>query len=88
MEGNPNSFVQLENAKVLITGIRCLKEYLGKVITTYNGYPVCKFTTAGDEVFVHVFNHTRGKLQKHFFGYVDDVAMNVQNGFYEPKEDE
>jgi hypothetical protein len=79
----------MPDAKVKLDGIKTLKEYLHKVIPTYNGYPVLKFTTAGSEVFVHILNTHREKIQKHFYGYIEDVALNVQSGFYEPEvEDE
>jgi len=79
-------FVQLENPVVKIDGIRAIRNYLEKVIPFWKNYPVIKFTTVGAEVFVHFVNETRGKPQKQFFGYLEDVAMNIQNGMYEPKE--
>lgn len=88
MESDIKCFTQIPNAKVCIDGIRALKEYLCKVIPTYNGYPVLKFTTTGNEVFVHVLNTHREKPQKHFYGYIEDVAINAQSGFYEEVKDE
>lgn len=85
MEGSINCFTQIPDAKVRITGIKALKVYLDKAIPTHNGYPVLKFTTMGQEVFVHVLNPQREKSQKHFFGFIEDVALNVQSGFYEPE---
>jgi hypothetical protein len=88
MESNVQCFTQMPDAKVNLDGIKTLKEYLHKVIPTYNGYPVLKFTTTGSEVFVHILNTHREKPQKHFFGYIEDVALNVQGGFYEDVTDE
>ena len=83
MEGKIHCFTQLENPIIPITGIRALTDYLEKVITVHNGDPVCKFMTFGSEVFVHVLNTERQKVQKRFFGYIEDVALNAQRGFYE-----
>lgn len=85
MEGKINCFTQLPDAVVPITGIRMLKDYLEKVVPVHEAMPVCRFTTFGDEVFVHVLNHERGRVQKKFFGFIEDVALNAQRGLYEER---
>lgn len=83
MKSQYDVFVQLPNAKVSIGGIRDLKQYLVKVKPTFDAMPVIKFTTVGSEVFVHILNDVRGHVQKKFFGYIEDVALNAQKGLYE-----
>jgi len=79
-------FVQIRDAKVKLTGIRDIKNYLLEKVPVYNGYPVVHFTSFGQEVFVHFVNELRGRPQKKFFGYIEDVAINIQKGFYEEND--
>jgi len=83
-----NCFTQLPEAKVKITGIRVLRDYLADHVRFFESRPTVRFTTIGSEVFVFTFNDHKQALQKHFFGYIEDVALNAQNGFYEEAENE
>ena len=76
-------FTQLPDAKIKIDGLRTLKNYLKGAITSWNGFQVLKFTTTGNEVFVHILNPKQTKPQKHFYGYIEDVTLNAQQGYYE-----
>ena len=80
---NHNCFTQLPDAKVKVAGIREIKDYLKRVVPNYTGNPVVNFTTVSSEVFVHILNIEKGHTQKKFFGHIEDIALNIQRGFYE-----
>jgi len=48
---------------------------------TWNGRKVVGFSSFADEMYVKI--EVKGVISRHFYGIVDDVAYNVQSGFYE-----
>lgn len=83
MESSVKVFTTIPDAVVHLTGISQMKKYLLDRILSWDGMPVVKFNTFGAEVFVYVADETRNKTKKHFFGYIEDVALNIQHGMYE-----
>ena len=82
MESAVQVFTQLPDAVVKINGIKQLRNYLTNRIESWNNLPVVKFNSVGTEVFVYVLDDER-KLKRKFFGYIEDVALNIQRGMYE-----
>lgn len=82
----PKIFEQLPHAIVTLAGLGSLKRYLKNTIHTYNGLPVVNFNCKGEEVLVR-YVQPNGEAASAFFGYVDDVAHNVQLGLLEGKEE-
>lgn len=76
-----NIFEQVPDAKVPIGGLRELRKYLTEHITTWNGEKVLGFVSFGAMMYVRT--ERDGLYRKRFYGFVDDVAHNVQKGFYE-----
>jgi len=74
-------FQQLPNAKVPIHGLSELRKYLSEHMLTWNGRKVVGFSSFADEMYVKI--EVKGVISRHFYGIVDDVAYNVQSGFYE-----
>lgn len=83
------------DAAVKIFTLRDLKAYLEKTIDTFNGYKVKKWIIRGDEIRIDIevlYNQkdsclgvarTTPEIRRVFFGYVEDVGINIQAGMYE-----
>lgn len=82
----PKIFEQLPHAVVSLAGLGALKKYLKANIHVYNGLPILNFTCKAEEVLVR-YVQPNGQPCIAFFGYVDDVAHNVQCGLLEGKEE-
>jgi hypothetical protein len=75
-------FTKLENPTVSLQGISDLKKQLDNKIKLWNHYPILKWVIRGDEVLIDILIRDSEK-RRVFFGYVDDVAYNLQKGYYE-----
>lgn len=74
----PSIFTQIPNAKVRITGLRALKQYLKEHVRHFQGMSTIAFKTSGEHVYV--WCHGPNGDQRFFYGFVEDVAHNVQRG--------
>lgn len=81
MESTKQLFEQLADPWVKITSIGEIKMYLRNHLDTFRNCPVIGVTSSKDSMYVNIVNGER--VEKVFFGYIPDVALNIQNGFYE-----
>jgi len=84
----------IPDAVVAIYSLRDLKEYLKRTIDTFNGYQVKRIIIRGDEIRLDIevcfyeqdafgISGMTTTMRRVFFGYVEDVARNIQVGMYE-----
>ena len=72
-----------EDAKVPVRSIREMKEYLERHIVKFGSLYVHSFKIDVPNRTVWLRYHDGESLNKVFFGYIEDVAHNIQRGFYE-----
>lgn len=77
-------FAQVPDAKVKVSGLRDLRVYMNEHVTSFNGEKIVEngFVSFGQLMYVRTMTHD-GMYRKRFYGFVDDVAHNVQMGLYE-----
>ena len=72
-----------EDAKVPVRSIREMKEYLERHIVKFGSLYVHSFKIDVPNRTVWLRYHDGEALKKVFFGYIEDVAHNIQRWFYE-----
>lgn len=77
-------FERFENPIVGISNIVELKAYLLKKCPTYHGLKVNEYLFKNNAVHARVV-FPDGYKEKRFFGYLDSITNNIQNGLYETK---
>jgi hypothetical protein len=73
----------IENAKVQVRSMREMKDYLERHIVKFGSLYVHSFKIDVPNRTVWLRYHDGESLKKVFFGYIYDVAYNIQRGFYE-----
>lgn len=76
------------DAKVPCRSIKEMRAYLTNTFTQWAGYPIVKFWIDNHEDTVWTWVETPRGRRKIFFGYIEDIAHNIQRGFYEPERKE
>jgi len=94
MKCNKLYFEKLSNPVIEIDGIASLKRYLATNIKEWNGYRIARFVFKRDIILCDIvisykdvnsiigITYHKAELKRVFFGYVEDVAYNVQRGYY------
>ena len=75
-------FAKIPGAVVEISGLSQLRKYLASKVTTWNGLKVLGFVSMWETMYVRV-EYPDGTNAREVYGVTDDVAHNVQLGFYE-----
>jgi hypothetical protein len=73
----------MEDAKVQVRSMREMKDYLERHIVKFGSLYVHSFKIDVPNRTVWLRYHDGESLKKVFFGYIYDVAHNIQRGFYE-----
>jgi hypothetical protein len=75
----------IPNAKVPCRSIGEMRAYLTNTFEQWAGYPIVKFWVDNREDIIWAWVETPRGRRKIFFGYIEDIAHNIQHGLYEPK---
>jgi len=76
----------LPDAKVPCRSIGEMRAYLTNTFEQWAGYPIVKFWIDNHEDTIWTWVETPRGRRKVFFGYIEDIAYNIQKGFYEPTD--
>jgi hypothetical protein len=82
-EPTAHLWTHLDDAKVPVRSMREMKDYLERNIVKFGSLYVHSFKIDVPNRTVWLRYHDGELLHKVFFGYIDDVAHNIQRGFYE-----
>jgi hypothetical protein len=76
-------WTHIDDAKVPVRSMREMKDYLERHIVKFGSLNVHSFKIDVPNRTVWLRYHDGEFIHKVFFGYIDDVAHNIQRGFYE-----
>ena len=83
-------YTLIDDPVVELTGLRDLRTYLDEHVLTFKSCRILGFRLYYDEIYVYIdvkINENEFVRRRAFYGYLNEVARRIQEGFYEPPVD-